>query len=303
MTALSWLLLATLPVHGATLAQARAAERDGAWNQAAGHYETLAREGSGPAVRRLAWLHARQDADGDWDGLEALDQSRRGQGRDGALAVRDDPGASPLVQQEAALWLAGQALDQGHLDEALVWTDGVWRVRETLPRPVLGQLVRLRAEALAAAGLYDQARQVESTLEVQSAAPRPSRTDRIERAARHQAIAWGSGLVGGVVVVGLVPAAWRGWRRRPWPRPFGLIPLVLLLAGTAALVEQREPGSGAWAVPLTLLAVGVHLLSAGAGRGRGPWGRAVVGAAAAVATLAGAWVCLWRTDTLAAVGL
>ena len=86
------LLLCTLALtaHADTLADARAAERTGAWNDAAAAYGVLAAEGSGPARRRLDWLAVRQDPDGDWDGLEALDRSRRGGGAHAALAVRQD---------------------------------------------------------------------------------------------------------------------------------------------------------------------------------------------------------------------
>jgi len=300
---LGLLILAVLPLQAATLADARAAERAGAWNEAAATYEVLAAEGSGPAVRRLAWLAARRDADGDWDGLEALDGSRRGLGVAGAEGLLGDQGTAPLVRSEAALWLAGQALDAGDAAGAVVLSDPVWASRDTLPRPVLGKAVRLRADALGALGRYDEARAVEQVLAIDTPAQRPSRTDRIERAARHQAIGVASGLVAAFVVLGLLPGAWRGWRQVPRPRPWGLVPLVLLLVGTAVIVELRDHGTGRWGLPLTLGAAGLHLLSAGAARGRGRLGRTVVGALAGLATLAVAWICLWKTDTLSAVGL
>ncbi len=296
-------LLVCLSAQATTLAEARAAERTGAWNEAAAHYQTLADEGSGPALRRLEWLEARQDSDGDWDSLEALDGSRRGQGPEGARTVLIRETASMLVRHEASLWLAGQALDADEAAEAVAWTDAAWAARATLPRPVLGQTVRLRADALAALGRYDEARGVEELLAVATTAQRPSRTDRIERAARHQAVAAVSGLLTLLVILGLMPGAWRGWRDTPRPRPWGLVPLVLLLAGTALIVELRSDGAGRWGPTLTLGAAGIHLLSVGAARGRGPLGRTLVGAAAAAATLGVAWICLWRTDTLSAVGL
>jgi hypothetical protein len=300
---LGLLLLAVLPLQAATLADARAAERAGAWNDAAAAYEVLAEDGSGPAVRRLAWLAVRRDADGDWDALETLDRSRRGLGVEGAEGLLVQVGAAPLVRSEAALWLAGQALDAGDAAGAVALSDDVWAARDSLPRPVLGQAVRLRADALGALGRYDEAQAVEEVLAIDTSAQRPSRTDRIERAARHQAIGVASGLVATLVVLGLLPGAWRGWRLLPRPRPWGLVPLVLLLLGTAVIVELRDDGTGRWGLPLTLGAVGLHLLSAGAARGQGRLARTVVGVAAAVATLAVAWICLWKTDTLSAVGL
>lgn len=299
------LLLCTLALtaHADTLADARAAERTGAWNDAAAAYGVLAAEGSGPARRRLDWLAVRQDPDGDWDGLEALDRSRRGGGAHAALAVRQDAEVAPLVRHEASLWLAGQALDAGTPADALGLTEDPWQARAGLPRPVLGQLVKLRAAALADLGRFDQAREVEALLAVQTTAVRPSATDRTQRAARHQAISVASGLVGGVLLLALLPAAIRGWSRAPRPRPWGLLPLLVLLGGTAALVEGRAPGAARWWLPLSVGAAVVHLVSAGAGRGRGRAGRLAVGLAAGTATLVVAWLSLWATDSLLHVGL
>jgi hypothetical protein len=292
-----------LPVHAGTLAQARAAERAGAWNDAAAIYQGLLAEGSGPAERRMAWLQARQDADGDWDGLEALDVSRRGGGAESARVLVEDGGASELVRHEACLWLAGQHLDRDDPGLALTRTDSVWEGRLDLPRPVLGQLVLLRAAALSKMGRFDEAREVEAMLAIETTAVRPTETDRAERAARNQFVALISAAVVLVLGLGLLPSAWRGWREQPRLRPWGLIPLVVLLGGTALLAEGRESGSARWWAPLMAGAVTVHLISAGAGRGRGPWGQALVGGLAAIVTLALAWLSLWATQTLSTVGL
>ncbi len=299
----SGLLLMVLGAQAATLAEARAAERKGAWTTAAGIYATLAEEGSEPARRRLAWLTDRQDADGDWDSLEALDRSRRGQGPAAAEQVLVTAGAAPLVQHEAALWLAAQALDADQPALALGHTQGAWTARGTLSRAVLGQVVRLRAAALSALGRFDEARAVEQVIAVVAPVAQPSKTDRMERAAQHQAVTAASGLVLLVLGLGLLPGAWRGWRRAPRPRPWGLVPLVLLLAGTACIAELREDGSGRWGLRLTVAASVLHLLSVGSARGRGRLGRVVVGAAAGLATLAAAWICVWSTESLGDLGL
>lgn len=309
---------------------ARAAEGEGRWGEAARQYaralDASRRGGRTVAARqRLAWIEARRDAGGGFGGLEELQAARgAGSGAPGArerverLFARGD--LSSALRAEAGIWLAQDALERrGDPGAALAITRALWPGAAELPPEVRGILARRHAEALAGTGRWEEARAVEAgALEpaVAAAAAR-SRAERLgpvdlmarEEARRRLALAsWGAllafGAVGG-------PLAWRGWRRRPRPLPWGFLPLLALVGLAGVLVELYEPSSGRAFPALAAAAAGIHGVAAGAGieaRARPPGAtrralRLGLGLLAAAATLGAAYLVFAAHGELLRVGL
>lgn len=307
---------------------ARAAEGEGLWEEAARQYaRALAASRRGgrtvAARQRLAWMEARRDAGGGFGGLEELQAARRAgtgsPGRDGVERLFRRGDLSPALRAEAGIWLAQDALERrGDPGAALAITRELWPGAAELPPEVRRILARRHAEALAGTGRWEEARAVEAGALDQAVAEAVarSRADRLgpvdlmarDEARRRLALAsWGAllafGAVGG-------PLAWRGWRRRPRPLPWGFLPLLALVGLAGVLVEIYEPSGGRAFPALAAAAAGIHGVAAGAAieaRARPPGGRGALrlglGLLAAAATLGAAFLVFAAHGELLRVGL
>lgn len=264
-------------------------------------------------ARRLAWLAPRQDPDGTFRALTALEAFRRAaqalppeDARTQAAALARDPQAAPQVREEAALWLAREALRREQADEALAWTTPLWST--TSPSSSSSEVADLHARALLLSGDVAGAQAVEAAADpLRSLRAREGfplkllehRRDRLHR------LSWG--LLGGYLLLA-VPLAAAGWWqvRAAAPRPVGLLALALIGASFAALSALREPGSLTTFLAL-IGAMGVlHLLSAGAllwTRGRTPAWRWGLRLGAALASAAVGYLTLHASGQLEVVGL
>jgi hypothetical protein len=96
--------------------------------------------------RRLRELEARQDPDGGLQGLRTLMAARRGEAPETAVAALLSGSAPPLLQAEAALWLADAARARGDREAEAAFLDQAPAVEGPA-----GRLIAQRAAALRAA--------------------------------------------------------------------------------------------------------------------------------------------------------
>jgi len=294
------LALAQAAEPAALLEQARRAEREGRpADEVAACTELLALEaGGGPArvcEERLAWLAAREDPGGGFQGLTRLEQGRRG----GELEpVAQDPSVSPTVRAEASVALSSRALAEDPT-LALHWTEAWWP-GEALPAQTRVLVGRARLRALIALGREDEARAVDAALgQSSSSAQVPLRLARREQIGRL------SGLGAAAWALPSLPLALIGWRRAPRPRPLGLLPLALVGLGSLGLAVAWERSLLA---PFAMLLAGLllsHLLAAGGAlalQSRPVW-RGLYGLASALGTGALALFLMQRGDLLSWLGL
>ncbi len=187
--------------------------------------------------------------------------------------------------------MAGRSLQQGHPDEALAWTLPAWTEDSQVP-PELRRTFGLRhAEALAAVGRVDEARRVEASLELGGdGLHRRSPVDEIVRdhkITRLRAVSW-TVILTHALVTG--PGVLRTFRSGRPPTPWGLVPLVFFVGGTALFCGAWEAGLGQWGPPMLLGTIVIHLLTAWAAPSA--WRRWMVPALSGMATLAVAFLAL-----------
>lgn len=317
----AWLLLA-LVARGQTpdnalLGEALDAARRG--DPAAEHLACAQIVAAGPhdrCARRLAWLDARRDGEGSLTLLARLEQVRlrwRDQppevSRAEVEAVFDQapPGA---LRADAGIWLARDALGRlNDPDLTLTHTRPLLDVdlaqgapldpteRDRLRRQAVG----LHSRALAKLNRTEEAVRVEAEIRVPSQAPRLSPVEQIARERRLgqvASLAWGA--VGTFLLVAL-PVAVRA-RRIPQGLPLGLIPLWIGCGGTWFLAESWAAGAGAALPWMTGGLTAIHLVSFAA-LSRPRVGAPVIRLLSALASLAVVFLALYRTQTLAWVGL
>lgn len=271
--------------------------------------EALRLDPAGPhgpqAAGRVAWLLARQDADGTFATLHALEAARRGDS-DQAVAVLGlaaRPGVSLTMRADVAVWRAVGLLAGGDAAGALAATDAVWHERAGLATETRALLVRHRAMALARLGRLEEATAVEAEILTVTDRARPGEAAKelVERRrARLGVVAWAVlGAWGTAACLG----AWWNRKHLRHLRPWGLVPLVLLLAGTGVLLEAWSEGLGRPAGALVAGCAAVHALTAGAQAGAGRWVRLLLGLAAFAATLGTGYLVLWHYDLLDTVWL
>ena len=314
------LLLVIQPSRAGHLADARAAERIGdASAEHAACTALVAETPSGPGAeacrRRLGWLKARQDDDGGFDALEAMQTVRRSrrdlelaEARARVEAIATEPGASNRVRDEARLWLGRDALEQQADPEAtLRWTRPLWdRLAPEAGRPgeLRAQVADVHARALLASGDEPTARAVQAAAApIRSAVPREGLPLAIRSRDRERVrlAAWaGLGLFG----LAAGPPAARTWTRAPRPRPWGLAPLLVVGLGTAGLVAARDAGTAPAVLAVLAILIAAHLVSAGA-LAATPAGTRRTGlrVLAALGTLAAAWLASDALGLAEAVGL
>ncbi len=256
---------------------------------------------------RVGRLLARTDADGGLATLTALEgvRARWSQGDPDALRAEVDAlagraGLAPTLAAELAIWRATDSrrrLDDA--DGALAITAAAWPAPPGVDPSVVRLLGGLHAGLLAEGGQLDAARAVEAAVRVPVAegAARPTRVDQVVagRWRRWGAAVSAAALLAFAAIAG--PLAWRGERR--WP--LGLIPLVAGVAAAMAVTAWWAPGEGGALPWIGAGWVAVHLVSARA-LARGRW-RPVLRGAAALATLAVAYLVLWWRSELGWVGL
>ena len=259
---------------------------------------------------RQAWLEAHQDPDSTWSSLSALEDVRQryttlppAQAMARVESIWQDPTASPRVRSEAGVWLARELLDRrGDPAAALPYTTAL--MARALDADLRRQGVDLHSRALAGVGRIAEAQALE-----EEAAPSRSARAReglplllLQR--RRARIGQVSAAVLGVGAVALVPLAVRGWARRPRPRPLGLIPLSVTLAGLAAISALRDPASLAAFAWLSAGLITIHLATAGALLScSAPRWRVLIQLLAAATSLAAGYLSLQHTGNLEVAGL
>jgi hypothetical protein len=314
------LLLAALPARAGHLEDARAAERAG--DHAAEHAACtalLGEDAGGPGAeacrRRIAWLDARRDTDGGFAALEALQAVRRDRrtlapedawSRVEAVARATE--AAARVRDEAALWLAREALDRREdAALALTWTGPLWaRLAPEAGRPggLRAQAADLHARALLGTGDEAGARAVEAAAApVRSAVPREGLPLAIRNRDRARAR---TGAWAGLALFGLAagPPAVRTWRGPDRPRPRGLVPLLVVGLGATGLVAAWDLATAPGVLAVVGAFAAVHLVAAGAlaATPAGPL-RVAQRLVAVVGTLAAGWLVADRLGLAAQVGL
>jgi len=313
-------LLLLLPARAGHLADARAAERAG--DPGAEHTacralvaETPGGPGSEACRRRLVWLEARQDADGGFGALEAMQTTRRdrrdlepAEARARVEAVATEPDASARVRDEAALWLGRDALEQrADAETALRWTRPLWaRLAPQAGRPggLRAQVADVHARALFASGDEAAARAVQAAAApLRSAVPREGLPLALRSRDRQRVrlAAWiGLGLFG----LAAGPPAVRTWTRAPRPRPWGLAPLLLVGLGAAGLAAAWDAWTAAGVLAVLVTLSATHLVSAGA-LAATPAGVRKTGlrVLAVLGTLAAAWLASDALGLAEPVGL
>lgn len=95
--------------------------------------------------RRLAELAARQDADGGLQGLSTLMAARRGEAAETAVAALLSGSSPPLLQAEAALWLADAARARGDREAEAAYLAGAPRVEGPVARLIAQRQAALEA--------------------------------------------------------------------------------------------------------------------------------------------------------------
>ncbi|MCB9665740.1 MAG: hypothetical protein H6732_16650 [Alphaproteobacteria bacterium] len=252
---------------------------------------------------RLAFLDLRRDADGSWRSWDALEATRRAYrhldpetARRRVVDLLAAEGVGPMVAAEATLWLALDSLDRRRdATEALRLTDAAWPDRHALDAHVRQRLVLTRAQALATLGRHAEALEVEAEVRVADGGTRRGPAEEVARRQLEARLTTASWVTLGAFLVVTTPLAIR--RRRAWPMPAGLVPLV---GGTGAawlLAEGWSEGAGAALPRMGLGFVAIHLLTL-AGRtapAAAAW-RALVSLGSALATVAVAWLALESTQ-------
>lgn len=265
---------------------------------------------------------------------ERLESARRlaGTDREAARALVLElagGGEDDVTRWDARLWMASDALRADDGEAALRWTAPLWErvLADDLPPPLERRTdspgghrrletrtADLHSRALASLGRTDEARTVDRTLQArdrkrtgsperveQPGAP-STELDRAAQAAQartRRALGGVSWCVLALFLLGAAPAARRGLTGggRPWGA--GVVAAFALLG--CGLAEAWADGAGAAAAWMVAGFVVVHLVSAYAGRGTER--RALVGGAAALATVAVGFLALDHADTLGWVGL
>jgi hypothetical protein len=270
--------------------------------------------------RRLSWLTARRDTDLGFAGLTELAAVRKGwrelssdEARARVAAVAAHPGVAPRIRDEAEVWLAREALEQqGDPAAALRWTGPLWeRIGTHSANDLRPQVADLHARTLLATGDAPAAQAVEAATQPPRSAQPQEGLPLAQRHQRRERIRQSSWV--GLALFGLIvgPAAARGWRQRPRPRVWGLIPLALLGAGAASLAALQDPSTLPAFCALLLIFSAIHVTAAGALTASTPPGgeppararqlglRAVV----AVGTLSAAFLCLEHFALVDRLGL
>ncbi len=300
------------------LQEARAAERAG--DPAAEHAactqllaETTQGRGARVCERRLARLALRRDADGSFDGIAALGAVRRSRDTQPVEAARaqvaalvEDADVAAQVRDEAALWLAEEALDErGDAADALQWTTPLWeKLREEPASTTRSAAADLHGRALLASGDVAGARAVDAAAApVRSSVPREGLPLALaERRRGHlQAASWLSLVAFGGLAA---PLAGATLRSGPRPTPRGLVPLAVACLGAGALAAAQDRATLPVFGVLLIVFGCVHVLAAGAlARPRSTALRLLVRALTALATLGGAFLVLEGFSLLDGVGL
>ena len=254
-------------------------------------------------ARRVAWFDARRDVDGGFDLWTQLDTVRRETWRvdpDGARAkvatLRDDAQATPMLRAEAGLWLGNDALARKK-DAALALTDTtpLYDDRAAFDDEHRKNVVLMHALALVQVGRADEAKLVEKeALVVGGALATP--VDEALIAQHHQrvrVVSWS------VIALFVATSLLGAWRAVGQPRPWALLPIGAGLLGAYVIGTSWDPGSADAVLWMSAPLAGIHLLAGRAQHGTASAiGRAGIGALAAVASFAAAWLAFYATGTL-----
>lgn len=287
---------------------ARAADAREDWSAAHAAWSALLAQDpvgarSEAARTRLAWLAFRRGADGGFAAADALSRARAARDVGAMRPLVSDSAAPAAVRAEAALWLAVE-----RPAEALTYTAPAWTLRDALPSDVRGRLGRAHARALAEAGRPEDASEVEQAVRAAvlgvaaSAATDEGEVVRVERERARVRLRWASLAVIGAFGVAGGRVAWTERARIAQLRPYGLIPMWLLVAGGLAV-------AGAWDPSVLRLAPGllagwtVVQVVASASASAPARLRVLVGALAALASLGVAFLVLQSHEALLWVGL
>lgn len=254
-------------------------------------------------ARRVAWFDARRDLDGGFDLWTQLDIVRREtwkadpeRARSEVARLRDDPQATPLLRAEAGLWLANDALSR-RKDPALALNDTtpLYEARAALDDEHRKNVVLTHALALVQVGRADEAKAVEKEALVAGGSLATPVDEALitQHHARVRSASW-SALALFVAAAGL-----GAWRAVGQPRPWALLPMGVGLAGAYVIATSWDPGTGDAVLWMCPPLVGIHLLAGRAQHGTtSALGRASIGALAAVASFAAAWLAFDATGTL-----
>jgi hypothetical protein len=243
---------------------------------------------------RRAFLEARRDPDGGFDGWRGLELARRGREdreaqRSAILTLVGGEGVGEAVRREAFGWLADDAWTRLRDPvEASRWSAPLVTLAD-LPPDELRRYRVLHARVLAALGRWEEAAAMEAEVLVLPTGRRLSPVQTAERDARRVTATWIAG--GGVVLFAGIALA-RSARRRPGPWGPGALPLAVGWAGAAATAVAWEAANdGLFAsVGAGLAATYALAWLGGAGRGGAMWFRALAALSApAVVVLALAW--------------